>query len=286
MTKPAAKVCIIGWPAKHSRSPLVHNYWLRAFGLEGSYEIAEVAPEDFADFLRGMAAKDFVGANVTIPHKERAFELCDFKSETAQRLRAVNTLWIESGKIHGDNTDVTGFLAALDAEAPGWDRPLDHAVVLGAGGAARAVLYGLMTRGAAHIHLVNRSQERAQELARDLGGNLGDSIEVHGWQDVPALLPKANLLVNTTSLGMAGQPRLEIDLSALPPHAVVDDIVYVPLETELLAKARLRGLRTVGGLTMLLHQAVPGFEKWFGRRPEVTPELRALIEADVEGRAR
>lgn len=274
------RACVIGYPVKHSRSPMIHGYWLKKYGLSGSYERAEVTPEDFAGFVASMPAAGFVGGNVTVPHKEAAYKACAIRTPTAEALGAVNTLWIEGGELHGDNTDVAGFLGALDADAPDWDSRLKTAVVLGAGGAARAILHGLKTRGAHTIRLINRSRARAEDLAAHFGG-----IDVVDWDRRAGALQDADILVNTTSLGMNGQPPLDIDVSALPASAVVDDIVYVPLETPLLARAKARGLRTVGGLGMLLHQAVPGFERWFGVRPTVTAELRALVEADVRGAA-
>lgn len=270
------RACVIGYPVKHSRSPKIHGYWLDKYGLSGAYGLAEIAPEDIGDFLSRLADHGFVGANVTVPYKEKAFQSCARRTPVAEALGAVNTLWIENGKLHGDNTDVAGFLGALDAEAPNWDSGLKTAVVLGAGGAARAILHGLKMRGAGAIRLVNRSRNRAEDLAAHFGG-----FEIVDWDNRSQALVGADLLVNTTSLGMKGQPPLDIDLAPLPAHAVVDDIVYIPLETPLLTQARARGLRTVGGLGMLLHQAVPGFERWFGVKPEVTAELRAMIEADV-----
>jgi shikimate dehydrogenase len=277
MSTPSPRACVIGWPVKHSRSPLIHNYWLQKLGIEGSYGRAEVAPADFSNFVSHLAEKGYRGGNVTLPHKEMAYRLATRRTDMADRLQAVNTLWIEGGELWGDNTDISGFLGGLDAEAEAWDRIGDKAVVLGAGGAARAIVQGLLLRNIKEILIVNRTPERAEELARIFGA----SVKARPWALLSEALAGADLLVNTTSLGMAGQPVLAIDLSPLPDHAVVDDIVYVPLETPLLAQARQRGLRTAGGLSMLLHQAVPGFEHWFGRRPEVTPELRALIEADV-----
>src|SRR6516165_8818108 len=276
-TSTVPKVCVIGWPIKHSRSPLIHSYWLDQFKISGSYERAEVRPEEFADFVGNLARNGFVGANVTLPHKEAAFALCDIKTDLAARLEAVNTLWIEAGKLCGDNSDVAGFLGALDQDAPGGDVGLERAVILGAGGAARAIIAGLLLRSVKEIMLVNRTEARAEDLA----ARFGPAVKAHGLADLPDLLGRAGLLVNTTSLGMTGQPMLDIDLETLPAQAVVNDIVYVPLETGLLHRARSRGLRVVGGLGMLLHQAVPGFEHWFGQRPKVSSELRTLIEADV-----
>jgi shikimate dehydrogenase len=271
------KACVIGWPVAHSRSPLIHRFWLERFKIEGSYEMAAVAPAGFPAFLRDLARQGFAGANVTLPHKQTAFELCDIRSGAAARLKVVNTLWIEAGKLCGDNTDAAAFACALDQDAPQWDINSGKAVVIGAGGAARAIVYALKLRGMKGIFLINRTRARAAELASDLGG----SIEIMDFADLSGALAGANLLVNTTSLGMRGQPALAIDLAALAPDAVVSDIVYVPLETELIRAAKARGLRAVSGVGMLLHQAVPGFERWFGIKPCVTPELRGVIEADI-----
>ncbi len=270
---------VIGWPVAHSRSPLIHRYWLDELAIPGSYERVALPPEALDEFLGSVAEQGFVGGNVTLPHKERAYARCTETTPTATRLEAVNTMWMEGGKLCGDNTDVVGFLAALDQDVPGWDNSVEKVVVLGAGGAARAILYALTLRGAGQILLVNRTRARSEELQLRFGAG----IEVGDWVDLPMHLRGADLLINTTSLGMNGQPPLEIDLGSLPDHAIVADIVYVPLDTELLRRARRRGLRTFSGLGMLLHQAVPGFARWFGRRPEVTPELRARVAADIEG---
>ncbi|MCC6981728.1 MAG: shikimate dehydrogenase [Bauldia sp.] len=268
---------VIGWPVAHSRSPTIHRYWLRKHGLAGSYDPIPVEPERIAGFLRSFASSGFVGANVTIPHKEAALAAVAHATPAASAIGAVNTLWLEDGRLHGANTDAEGFLANLDQIAPGWDGAGGPAVVLGAGGAARAIIVALRGRGVLPIAVVNRTRERAASLAE----RFGDHITAHDWSELPALLGTARLLVNTTSLGMAGQPPLAIDLRPLPAGALVTDIVYTPLETPLLASARARGLRTVDGLGMLLHQAVPGFELWFGVRPEVTPELRAAVVATL-----
>lgn len=272
-TKRAA--CLIGWPAAHSRSPLIHHYWLRQLGIEGGYSIEAVPPEGFAEFVLHLKTHGYVGANVTIPHKERALQLTE-PDARARAVGAANTLYYDGDLLRSTNTDVEGFIGNLDASAPGWDRTA-HALVLGAGGSSRAVVFGLLERGIGRIALANRSIERAEAL-RDL---FGDRVVPIAWSDIPAALPGAGLLVNTTSLGMKGQPPLQIDLSALPADAVVADLVYVPLETDLLAAAKARGLRTADGLGMLLHQAVRGFDLWFGARPHVTAELRALVEADL-----
>ena len=267
--------CLIGWPAAHSRSPLIHHYWLRTLGIEGGYNIEAVPPEGFAEFVLHLAVHGFVGANVTIPHKERALALTK-PDARARAVGAANTLWYEAGELCSTNTDVEGFVDNLDACAPGWDGATD-ALVLGAGGSSRAVVFGLIERGIKHVHLANRTIGRAQALADQFGAH----VHPVAWDGIGDLMPRAGLLVNTTSLGMHGQPALALDTSLLPPHAVVADLVYVPLRTPLLAAAEARGLKTADGLGMLLHQAVRGFELWFGRRPEVTQELRALVEADL-----
>jgi shikimate dehydrogenase len=270
---PAA--CLIGWPAAHSRSPLIHHYWLRKLGIEGGYNIEAVPPEEFAEFVLHLSTHGFVGANVTIPHKERALALTK-PDPRARAVGAANTLWYEGGELRSTNTDIEGFINNLDACAPGWDAASD-ALVLGAGGSSRAVVFGLIERGVKRVHLANRTVDRARALAEQFGA----PVHPVSWDALGDLLPRAELLVNTTSLGMHGQPPLDVDVGRLPPHAVVADLVYVPLRTPLLAAAGARGLKTADGLGMLLHQAVRGFELWFGRRPEVTPELRALVEADL-----
>lgn len=276
------KACVIGWPITHSRSPLIHRYWLNAYRLPGDYTREAVKPDDFPRFVRDMRELGYCGANVTLPHKEQALALCDESTSLARRLGAVNTLWFEGAHLHGDNTDVGGFLANLDEQAPGWDGEGRRAVILGAGGAARAVLAGLAERKIADVTLWNRSRERALQLVEEARNWGFDKLTAEALDPLGRGLEKVDLLINSTSLGMTGQPRLELDLSFLPDGALVSDIVYAPLETELLQAARSRGLRTSSGLGMLLHQAAPGFAHWFGVKPQVTPELRALIEADVE----
>jgi shikimate dehydrogenase len=272
--KPRA-ACLIGWPAAHSRSPLIHHYWLRTLGIEGGYNIEAVPPEGFAEFVLRLSAHGFVGANVTLPHKERALAL-SVPDARARAVGAANTLWYEGGELRSTNTDIEGFVGNLDACARGWDK-IDDALVLGAGGSSRAVVFGLAERGIKRVHVANRTPERARALA----DQFGETVRPIAWETIDEVLPRAGLLVNSTSLGMHGQPALEIDAGLLPSHAIVADLVYVPLETPLLAAARARGLKTADGLGMLLHQAVRGFELWFGKRPEVTPELRALVEADL-----
>ncbi len=274
MNRPRA-ACLIGWPAAHSRSPLIHHYWLRKLDIAGGYSIEAVPPEEFADFVWRLSVRGFVGANITIPHKERALAL-SMPDARARAVGAANTLWYEDGELRSTNTDVEGFINNLDACAPGWDKA-EEALVLGAGGAARAVLFGLIERGVKRVVVANRTAERAHALAELFGA----SVHPIAWGDIGDALPRAKLMVHTTSLGMHGQPALDIDVGRLPPDAVVADLVYVPLETPLLAAAKARGLRTADGLGMLLHQAVRGFELWFGERPQVTSELRALVEADL-----
>jgi shikimate dehydrogenase len=280
------KAFVVGHPIKHSRSPLIHGYWLKHHGLHGSYERIDVAPVEFGDFLAHFKAQGFAGGNVTIPHKEAAFLGVDRRTSRAERLRAVNTLWIEDGVLWGDNTDVAGFMAHLDASlGTGWEQAVETALVLGAGGAARAVVAGLQDRPLKRIFVANRTLLKAEDLVRDLRPGSPVALETCAWEAIGRVIPHAQLIVNTTSLGMAGQPPLALDLAQAPDAAVVADIVYVPLQTPLLAAASARGLRTVDGLGMLLHQAVPGFKRWFGVTPEVTPDLRALIVADIEGRS-
>ena len=275
MAEPKA-ACVIGWPVGHSRSPLIHNYWIKQHGLDAEYRREAVAPEQFKDFITHLAARGYVGANVTVPHKQAALALSE-PDERARAVGAVNTLWLDGGRLRSTNTDVEGFIGNLDATAPGWDHGLQSALVLGAGGAARAVVFGLLERGIGRILLVNRTAERAAALRTQFG----DRVVLARWSNLDELMAEARLLVNTTSLGMAGQPPLMIDLTRLPADAVVSDLVYAPLETALLAAARSRGLRAVDGLGMLLHQAGGGFQRWFGMRPQVTEALRAQVEADL-----
>ena len=276
VTKPIA--CVIGWPVKHSRSPVIHKFWLSEYGIAGDYVLHPVEPDKVAGFFADFAHSGFVGGNVTVPHKEAAFAAVTKRDAAAEATGALNTLWLEDGALAGANTDVAGFLANLDEEAPGWDAKKGPAVVLGAGGAARAIVWGLLSRGLAPVHVVNRDPARPKALA----ARFGEKVKPARWADVPSLLIGARVLVNTTTLGMAGQPPLNLDLAPLPKDAVVNDIVYVPRETELLQAARARKLRTAEGLGMLLRQAVPGFEHWFGRRPVVTQELRRAVQKSID----
>ncbi|MGC5777763.1 shikimate dehydrogenase [Methylobacterium sp. NFXW15] len=272
------KAFVTGHPIAHSRSPLIHGHWLAEHGIAGSYERIDVAPADFPAFLRGLRESGFRGGNVTIPHKEAAFALADTLTPRAEKIGAVNTLIVEEdGRVHGDNTDAPGFCAHLDHSLGAEWPERGEAVILGAGGAARAIVVGLAERGVARIRVANRTPERAAAVAALAPG----VAEPLAWDDLSPALERAGLLVNTTSLGMKGQPPLALDLAPLPAGAAVADIVYAPLETDLLAAARRRGLAAVDGLGMLLHQAVPGFAAWFGVRPEVTAALRDRIVADL-----
>ena len=279
---PIPRAFVVGHPIAHSRSPLIHGHWLAAHDLPGSYERLDVAPAAFPAFLRALPESGFRGGNVTIPHKEAAYALADTLTQRAKTIGAVNTLVVgPDGRIGGDNTDAPGFCAHLDHSlGEGWPERADGtALVLGAGGAARAIVVGLAERGLRRILVANRTPARAEGVAA-LAPGIAAAL---AWDDLPAALAGAGLLVNTTSLGMRGQPPLDLDLAPLPASAAVADIVYAPLETALLAAARRRGLAAVDGLGMLLHQAVPGFEAWFGPRPTVTPALRAEIVADLAG---
>jgi shikimate dehydrogenase len=271
----AAKLAgVIGWPVAHSRSPVLHGYWLKELEIDGAYVPMAVKPENLRRALQALPLLGFAGCNLTIPHKEEALRAVDDYEPSAKRAGGVNTIVIgPNGRIVGSSTDGFGFTAALGAAVSGFDAGAGPAVVLGAGGAARAIVAALLDEGAREIRLVNRTPERATKLAKELGG------EVRGiaWEKRGEALADASLLVNATSLGMEGQPALELPLDNLPRAAVVNDIVYVPLETPLLAAARARGNRCVDGLGMLLHQARPGFEAWFGVAPQVTEGLRQAL---------
>lgn len=276
MAEAAPKAFVVGHPIAHSRSPLIHGHWLREYGVAGSYERVDVAPAAFAAFLEGLAIQGYVGGNVTLPHKEAAFALVSSRDAAAEAIGAINTIWVEGGELHGSNTDAYGFAANLDEQTPKW-RKGRRACVLGAGGAARAILHALVEAGYDDIRLVNRNVDRAEALAERLGA----AIRPSDWEDVDYALAEADLLVNTTSLGMGGGAFPEINLSLLDKDAIVTDIVYSPLETTLLRRAAEAGFPTADGLGMLLHQAVPAFERFFGKRPAVTPELRQMIVDDL-----
>jgi shikimate dehydrogenase len=264
---------IIAWPVSHSRSPRLHGFWLERHGIDGAYLPLAIRPEDFAIGVRGLVAAGFAGANVTIPHKVAAFEICDQVDDTARRAGAVNTMVFQDGRITGSNTDGWGFLANLRGH--GVDPAAGPALLLGAGGSTRAVAAALLAEGVA-VTVANRTRSRAEQLARDLPG-----LRVVDWARRSDALPDHALVVNTTSLGMAGHAALEIDLARGSPGLVVADIVYVPLDTPLLQAARAHGLRAVEGLGMLLHQAIPGFRTWFGVEPQVDEALRRFVAADL-----
>ena len=278
------RACVIGWPIAHSRSPIIHGYWLEQHRINGRYTKVPVKPEDVDAFVAGLAANGYAGCNVTVPHKEQVFGLVGKLGGrlhgAAMDVGAANTLWLDTdGQLNATSTDAMGFMAHLGQSVPGLSLAGKTVAVLGAGGAALSVVRALKAAGAREIRIANRSPERAAALAGQVSGGVAVP-----WAERSAALEGCVLAVNTTTLGMTGQPPLDIDLSAMPKGGVVYDIVYVPLETPLLAQARARGLNAVDGLGMLLHQAVPGFEAWFGTRPVVTPELRALVVADIEGR--
>src|SRR6267378_4564739 len=274
VTMKVRRACVMGHPVAHSRSPMIHGYWLKTLGISGAYELKDLTVEAFPAFIANLADNGYVGGNVTVPHKEAAFRAVASRDAASEAVGAVNTLWLENGRLMGGNSDTHGFIANLDDRAPGWDVPGCRALVLGAGGAGRAAVYALKQRGA-EVHVVNRTLSRAEDLAARFG------VNANGFDAVPRLLREADVLVNCTSLGLAGKPPLESDLGPRKPSAVVYDVVYVPLETGLLAAARKRGHRTVDGLGMLLQQAGFGFRKWFGGNPKLTPELRAMLEADI-----
>lgn len=268
--------CIIGWPADHSRSPQIHGYWLKQYTIDGAYRRESIPPEAFPAFIADLPSHGYAGANVTMPHKEAALRGSE-PDDKAAAIGAVNTLWLDDGKLRGTSTDGDGFIGNLDACVPGWDHALANAVVLGAGGSARSIVHALLERPIERIHVINRTLERAESFRQAFGTR----VHTAGWDALPRVFQDAGLVINTAALGNKANPPLELDFGGVADNAVVADINYVPLMTTVLASAQKRRLRTVDGLGMLLHQAVPGFALWFGVRPEVTPELRALIEADL-----
>ncbi len=270
------KAGVIGWPITQSRSPLIHGTWLEEQGIEGSYEKYSVAPDELPSFIQNLKQNGFAGLNLTIPHKEQVLSLVDEITHEAKAIGAANTLWFEQDKLIAGNTDGYGFLTHLQTSAPKWQASMP-ALILGAGGAARAIIYALLQAGVPEIILTNRTAQRADQLAKEFG----NKISTISWESKEQALSRCGLLVNSTSLGMTGKPALEINIDTLPPQAVVYDIVYAPLETDLLKAARQKGLEAVDGLGMLLHQAVPGFEKWFGTRPQVTQALYEKVVQDL-----
>ena len=270
------RAAVMGWPVSQSRSPLIHGHWLKRFGIEGDYGRVAIEPERAGDFFAHFADSDLAGGNVTIPYKEIAADAAYYREPIVERVGAANTLWVEDGVLCADNTDGSGFVANLDERAPGWDRTPGEALVLGAGGAAAAVVDALVERGFS-LRIVNRTLSRAEVLAARYPGQAHADV----LSEANRYASTAGFIVNTTSLGMKGDGVIDLDMTVVPANAVVTDIVYVPLMTPFLTAAAERGLRTVDGLGMLLHQAVPGFRRWFGQQPSVTADLRALIEADL-----
>lgn len=273
MAAPKPAACVMGWPVKHSRAPIIHGYWIEQHKLDVDFRLEAVPPADFADFLAHLAERGYVGGSATMPHKEMALQLTE-PDARAKAIGAANVIWFDHGQLRSTNSDVVGFLAALDESAPGWDRRADKAVVFGAGGAARAVVYGLLERGVPCIHVHNRTAAKAEALRE----RFGPKVIPTASDALPGALAGAGLVVNATSAGMAGSPDLDVDLSALRDDAAVADVVYVPLETGLLKQARARGLAVSDGLGMLLHQGCLCFEKWFGVRPVVAAEQRVRVE--------
>lgn len=274
------QACVIGWPIEQSRSPLIHGYWLKAYGIAGRYDRVAVPVGEAGAFVRSLEARGLEGCNVTAPHKQAVFDAADWRDASAEAVGAANTVWRDGAEICVANTDTYGFMTHLGQSAPGWDSKDAPIAVLGAGGAARAIIYGFLAAGVGTVRVINRTLDRAEALAR----HFGPRVEAVAWRDAAGAIRDAGVVVNTTTLGMAGDAPLDLDLVDLNGDTVAADIVYVPLETPFLAQARARGLRTVDGLGMLLHQAVPGFERWFGVRPEVTETLRAILVADIEGK--
>jgi shikimate dehydrogenase len=265
---------VMGWPVSHSRSPRLHGYWLWRYGVDGAYVPLPVRPADFPAALRALPKLGFVGANVTVPHKEAALAAVDRANAEARRIGAVNTVVVAAdGTLEGRNTDGFGFVENLRGSVHDWRATAGPAVIIGAGGAARAIAVALLDAGAPALRLVNRTAQRAERLAAEIGG----PVRTYGWDDRVSALADAALLVNASTLGMTGEPALDLELENLPIAAVVNDMVYSPLETPLLAAARARGNRVVDGLGMLLHQARPGFAAWFGVEPEVTADLRRYV---------
>jgi len=271
------KAGVIGWPINHSRSPIIHGYWLKKHGISATYETIDIVPDAISAFFQDFSTSGYIGANVTIPYKETVLAFLDRMDESARAIGAVNTIWLDGANLCGTNTDWLGFLGNLDATHPGWDARGKGALVLGAGGAARAILYGLIQRKFERIYVANRGLERALELQ----AHFGDIITPLALSKADDFVATASLIVNTTSLGMDKNPPLPLDLAKIQPGCLVTDIVYSPLETPLLKQAKARGAPTVDGLGMLLHQAAPGFERWFGVRPQVSDELRTMILRDM-----
>jgi shikimate dehydrogenase len=274
------RACVIGWPITHSRSPLIHGYWLQQYGIEGSYTKEPVRPEELQSFLGSLRERGYEGCNVTVPHKERAFALSAIRDRSATSIGAANTIWLDGDRLACSNTDSYGFMANLESRAPAWRTLSGPILILGAGGSARAVVFAFLEAGRTDVRIFNRSLTRAEQIA----SHFGEAVTAWPWPARNDHVPEAALIVNTTTLGMNGEGSPEIDFARARAAVVAADLVYVPLETEFLRSARAHGLIAVDGLGMLLHQAVPGFEKWFGIRPQVTPELYEFIASDIGSR--
>lgn len=272
------RACVIGWPIEHSRSPIIHGHWLRTLGIEGSYTREPVKPEELTVFLSSMKDRGFSGCNVTVPHKEAALALAEERDKAAVAIGAANTLWLDDGRLFASNSDAYGYMTYLGLTAPTWAKRDAPVLVLGAGGASRAIVYGFLEAGVSRVRVSNRSAARTDDLVR----HFGKRVEACAWETRSVAARDAGVIVNTTTLGMKAQGDPDVDFSRVHADTIVSDIVYVPLETSFLASARRHGLVTVDGLGMLLHQAVPGFEKWFGVRPAVTDVLYDLVRADIE----
>lgn len=270
--------CVVGWPVEHSRSPLIHNYWLKSLGIDGAYTKEEVHPKDLQQFLKSLQNRGYLGCNITIPHKEAALTLVDFKDKAATQIGAINTVWIEDNKLCATNTDATGFITYLDKQASRWRNQDAPIVILGAGGAAKAIVYAFLENGIDRIHIYNRTLSRGEELA----AHFGSKVRIFPWSEREKGSSFCSVLVNTTSIGMKGQGDIGINFKNFSSNVIVCDIVYVPLETNFIKDAKQHGLCTVDGLGMLLHQAVPGFEKWFGFRPKVTDALFQIVTEDIK----
>jgi shikimate dehydrogenase len=272
------KACIMGWPVKHSRAPIIHGYWIDELGLDAEIHLEPVPPDEFAAFLGQLGERGYVGGSATMPHKAMALALTE-PDARATAIGAANVIWLEDGRLRSTNSDVAGFIAALDEAAPRWDQSVEKAVVFGAGGAARAVVYGLVERGVPRIHVHNRTADKALALRERFGPSIVPTTDAQ----LTAALAGAGLVVNGASYGMKGFPDLDVDLGPVRDDAIVADVVYVPLETGLLRRARARGLRVSDGLAMLLHQAPGCFEKWFGVRPVVAAAQRERVVQALRG---
>lgn len=272
------RACIIGWPVEHSRSPMIHGHWIERYGIAGEYVKRAVKPEDVRQFLNHLQEEGFAGCNVTVPNKEQAYAAAGWLDPSAKAVGAANTIWLEDGIVCAANSDTYGYIAHLDANAPQWRRLDGPVTVLGAGGTARALTFGFLEAGVSEVRIVARTVARGDVIAR----HFGRGVKVVAWEARDMAAVDSRLIVNTTTLGMKGVGSPDIDLARCRSTTIVSDVVYIPLETPFLAAARQCGLSTVDGLGMLLHQAVPGFEKWFGVRPEVTPELRNILVRDIE----